>query len=117
MTPAKIVRSLLVAAASLLCRTDTFAQARPLFTQHERQLHAGARANPLCRPEPYETPIVYSELTVFESREVVYRISALAPCLGEVGDPPFALRWEAPGGKTTVFRSRLSATCGISNRS
>ena len=49
------------------------------------------------------------KLTVFDSREIVYRISTVAPCLGQVGDPPFALRWEAPSGTAAVFRSTLSA--------
>jgi hypothetical protein len=79
-------------------------------TQHERQSHAAARPNPLCRPEPYETPITYSEVTVFDSREVVYQISTVVPCVGQVVDPPFALRWEAPGGRATVFRYRFSAS-------
>jgi hypothetical protein len=57
-----IMLSLLVAGGALLCSTDAFPQARPLFTQHERQSHAAVRPNPLCRPEPYETPITYSEL-------------------------------------------------------
>jgi len=104
----KIMLSLLVAGGALLCSTDAFPQARPLFTQHERQSHAAVRPNPLCRPEPYETPITYSELTVFDSREVVYQISTVVPCLGQVGDPSLALRWEAPAGPVAVFRSRLS---------
>ena len=101
--------SSLVVGGALLCRTDAFAQGRPLFTQHERQSHAAARPNRLCNPEPYETPITYSEVTVFDSREVVYRISTVSPCLGQVGDPPFARRWEGPSGTTSVFRHKLSA--------
>ena len=108
--PARIVLSWLVAGGALLCGTDAFPQPRPLFTQHERQSNAAARPNPLCRPEPYETPIIYSEVTVFDSREVVYQISTVVPCLGQVGDPPLALRWEAPGGTAAVFRYRLSAS-------
>jgi len=92
----------------LLWGTEALPQARPLFTQHERQSQAAARSNPLCRPEPYEIPITYSEVTVFDSREVVYQISTVVPCLGQVGDPPFARRWEAPGGTAAVFRDRLS---------
>lgn len=107
--PARIMFSLLMAGGAFLCCTDTFPQARPLFTQHERQSHAAARPNPLCRPEPYETPITYSEVTVFDSREVVYQISTVVPCLGQVGDPPLAHRWEAPSGTAAVFRYRLSA--------
>ena len=105
----RIMLSLLVAGGVLLCSADAFPQARPLLTQRERQAHAAARPNPRCKPEPYETPISYSEVTVFESREVVYQMSTVVPCLGQVGDPPLALRWEAPGGTAAVFRSRLSA--------
>lgn len=111
LAPARLVRimlSVLMAGGAVLWATDAFPQARPLFTQHERQSHAAARPNPLCRPEPYETPITYSDLTVFDSREVVYQISTVAPCLGQGGDPPLALRWEAPSGPTAVFRYRLS---------
>ena len=97
--------------------TEAFPQARPLFTQHERQSHAAARPNPLCRPEPYETPITYSEVTVFDSREVVYRISTVVPCLGQVVDPPLARRWEAPSGTAAVFRYRLSGRSSSSSRS
>ena len=107
--PARIMLSLLLAGGASLSGSDAFPQARPLFTQQERQSHADVRPNPLCRPEPYETPISYSELSVFDSREIVYRISTVAPCLGHVGDPPLAHRWEAPGGTAAVFRSTLSA--------
>ena len=100
---------LLMAGGTFLCCTDAFPQAWPLFTQHERQSHAAARPNPLCRPEPYETAITYSQVTVFDSREVVYQISTAVPCLGQAGDPPLALRWEAPSGTAAVFRYRLSA--------
>lgn len=100
--------SLLMAGGAFLCGADAFPQARPLFTQHERQSHAAARPNPRCKPEPYETPITYSQVTVFDNREVVYQISTVVPCLGEVGDPPLALRWEAPSGRPGVFRSTLS---------
>jgi hypothetical protein len=118
--PARIMFSLLMAGGAFFCgscyRTaqhpgdlsaDAFPQARPLFTEHERQ--AAARPNPLCTPEPYETQITYSEVTVLDSREIVYRISTVVLCRGQVGDPPFALRWEAPSGTAAVFRSRLSA--------
>jgi hypothetical protein len=100
--------SLLVAGGALFSVTGAFPQARPVFTQHERQSHAAARPNPRCRPEPYETPITYSEVTVFDSREVVYQSSTIVPCLGEVGDPLFSRRWEAPSSKAAVFRSALS---------
>ena len=105
----RIMLSWLVAGGVLLCSTDAYPQARPLLTQRERQSHAAARPNPRCKPEPYETPISYSEVTVFDSREVVYQISTVVPCLGQAGDPPLALRWEAPSGTAAVFRSRLSA--------
>jgi hypothetical protein len=101
--------SVLVAGGASLCGTDAFPQARPLFTQHERQPHPAARPNPLCSPEPYETPITYSELTVFDSREIVYRISTVVPCLGQVVNPPATRRWDAPSGTAAVFRSTLSA--------
>ena len=101
--------SLLLAGGASLWGTHAFAQARPLFTQHERQSRSPARPNPLCRPEPYETPITYSELTVFDSREIVYRISTVVPCLGQVADPPLAHRWETSSGTAAVFRSTLSA--------
>ena len=35
----------------------------------------------------HETPIRYSEVTVFDSREVVYQISTAVPCLGQVNKP------------------------------
>lgn len=105
---ARIMLSLLVAGGAFFCGTDAFPQARPLFTQHERQSHAAARPNSLCKPEPYETPITYSEVSVFDTREVVYQISTVVPCLGQVGDPPLALRWQAPSATAVVFRSRLS---------
>ena len=107
--PARIMLSLLVAAGAFFWCADAFSQALPLFTQHERQSHAAARPNPRCRPEPYETPITYSEVTVFDSRQVVYRTSTEVPCLGQqVGEAPLALRWEAPNGTAAVFRYRLS---------
>jgi predicted GH43/DUF377 family glycosyl hydrolase len=81
----------------------------PLFTQQERQLSAAARPNPLCKPSPFEIPITYSKLTVLDSGEVVYQTSAVAPCVGQVADPPWRLRWEAPSGTTTGFRYTLSA--------
>jgi hypothetical protein len=105
---ARVILFWLVAGGAFLCGSDVFSQARPLFTQHERQAQAAARPNPRCRPEPYETPITYSEVTVFDNHEVVYRVSTAVPCLGEVGDPPFARRW-APGGTAAVFRYKLSA--------
>jgi hypothetical protein len=107
--PARIMLSLILAGGVSLSGTDAFPQARPLFTQQERQSRADARPNPLCKPEPYETAISYSELTVFDSREIVYQTSTVARCLGQVGDPPLAHRWEAPGGTAAVFRSTLSA--------
>jgi hypothetical protein len=100
--------SLLLGGAFVYC-PYAHAQDRPLFTQHERQSHAAARPNPLCKPSPYETPISYSELTVFDSGEVVYQTSAVAPCLGQAVDPPWGLRWDAPSGATSVFRYRLSS--------
>lgn len=108
-TPPRIMLSLLVTGGACLCGTAAFPQARPLITQHERQSQAAARPNPRCRPEPYETTITYSDVTVFDSRDVVYRISTVAPCLGQVGNPPLALQWEAPSGTAAVFRYRLSA--------
>ena len=105
----RLALSLCIAGGAFLCCPDAFPQDRPLFTQHERQLHAAARPNPLCTPSPYETVITYSELTVFESREVVYRISTVVPCLGQVVDPPWSSRWDAPGGTATVSRDMLSA--------
>ena len=105
---ARIMLVVLVAGGAFFCGSDAFPQPRPLFTQHERQSHAAARPNSLCKPEPYEAPITYSEVSVFDTREVVYQISTVVPCLGQVGDPPFALRWEAPRGTAVVFRSRLS---------
>jgi hypothetical protein len=102
--------SLVMVGGVFLRCPEAFPQARPLFTQHERQSRAAARPNPLCRPEPYETPITYSQVTVFDSGEVVYQISNEVHCLRQqVGDPPLALRWEAPGGTAAVFRYRLSA--------
>ncbi len=107
--PTRIMLSLLVAGGGLLGGTDALPQG-PLFTQHERQSHAAARPNPLCKPEPYETPITYSALTVFDTREVVYELSTVVLCLGQVGDPPLALGWQAPGNTAAVFRYTLSAT-------
>jgi len=108
-TPTRIIVSLVMAGGAFLRCTEAFPQARPLFTQHERQSHAAARPNPRCKPEPYETAITYSEVTVFDSREVVYQISTEVSCLGQqIGDPPLALRWAAPGGGAAVFRYRLS---------
>jgi hypothetical protein len=107
--PTRIMFSLVMAGGAFLRSSEAFPQARPLFTQHERQ-HVAARPNARCRPEPYETPITYSEVTVFDSREVVYRTSTEVPCLGQqVGEPPLALRWEVPNGTAAVFRYRLSA--------
>jgi hypothetical protein len=68
--PARIMLSLLVAGGALLGGTDGFPQARPLFTQHERQSHAPARPNPLCSPEPYEAPITYSKVQNDQSHTV-----------------------------------------------
>lgn len=106
--PARMLVSLLIIGAFVSC-ADAHPQDRPLFTQQERQSHSVARPNPLCKPSPYETPITYSELTVFDSGEVVYQTSAVAPCLGQAGDPPWGLRWEGPSSSTFVFRYRLSA--------
>src|SRR6266852_5251805 len=105
---ASMLVSLLIAGGVFLFWPDAYPQDQPLLTQQERQSHSAARPNPLCKPSPYETPITYSELTVFDSREVVYQISTVVPCLGQVGDPQFALRWEAPSGTAAVFRSGLS---------
>ena len=105
--PARIVVSLLIGGA-FLSGPEAHPQDHPLFTQQERQSHAAARPNPLCKPSPYETPISYSELTVFESGEVVYRTSAVAPCLGQVGNPPWGFRWDAPSGPKSVFHYKLS---------
>jgi hypothetical protein len=104
---ARVLVSLLIGGAFLYSR-DARSQARPLLTQNERQSHAAARPNPRCKPEPYETPVAYSELTVFDNGEVMYQISTAAPCLGEVGDPPWALRWDGPSGSKSVFRYKLS---------
>jgi hypothetical protein len=104
---AKITHRVAPRGGALLSGADASSQPRPLFTQRERQSPAAARPNPRCKPEPYETPITYSELTVFESREVVFQSSTVVPCLGEVGDPPFAGRW-APSGTASVFRHTLS---------
>jgi hypothetical protein len=46
-------------------------------------------------------------VTVFDSREIIYRVATVVPCLGQAGDPPFALRWAPPSG-AAVFRARLS---------
>jgi len=100
---------LVVAGGTFLRGTEALPQARPLFAQHERQSQAAARPNPRCTPEPYETSITYSDVTVFDSGEVVYRTSTELHCLGQrVVDPPLALRWEAASGTAAVFRSRLS---------
>jgi hypothetical protein len=107
--PVRIMLSLLLAGGASLSGADAFPQARPLFTQQERQSHADARPNPRCKPEPYEKPISYSQLTVFDTRAFVYQTSTVVPCLGQVGDPPWAFRWEAPSGTAAVFRSTLSA--------
>jgi len=108
--PTRIMFSLVMAGGVFLRSSEAFPQTRPLFTQHERQSHAAARPNARCRPEPYETPITYSEVTVFDSREVVFRTSTEVPCLGQqVGDPPLARRWEARNGTAAVFRYTLSA--------
>ena len=106
---ARVALFWLVAGGTLLSGTGALSQAAPLFTQHERQSHGSARSNPLCKPEPYDTPITYSEITVFDNREVVYRRSTEAPCMGEIGDPPFARRW-GPSGTAAVFRHMLSAS-------
>jgi hypothetical protein len=110
LIPTRITLSLVMAVGAFLHIAEALPQARPLFTQHERQSQMAAHPNPACKPEPYETPIItYSEITVFDSREVVYRISTEVPCRGpQVGDPPLARRWEAPSGTAAVFRYRLS---------
>jgi hypothetical protein len=108
LIPARVLVSLLIAGGVFLFCSDAYPQDQPLLTQQERQLHSAARPNPLCKPSPYETPITYSELTVFDSREVVYQISTVVPCLGQVVDPPWGLRWDAPSGTKAVFRYRLS---------
>jgi len=109
LIPARALVSLLIAGGVFLFCLDAYLQDQPLLTQHERQSHSTARPNPLCKPSPYETPITYSELTVFDSREVVYQISTVVPCLGEVADPPWGMRWDAPNGTKAAFRYRLSA--------
>ena len=108
LMPARMLVSFLIAGGVFLFCPDAFPQDQPLLTQHERQSHSAARPNPRCKPSPYETPITYSELTVFDSREVVYQISTVVPCLGLVVDPPWGLRWDAPDGTKAVFRYRLS---------
>lgn len=100
--------SLLIAGGVFLFCSDAYPQDQPLLTQHERQLHSAARSNPLCKPWPYESPITYSELTVFDSRQVVYQISTVVPCQGQVVDPPWGQRWDATSGTKAVFRYRLS---------
>jgi hypothetical protein len=105
--PARIFVSILIGGA-FLSSPGAHPQDYPLLVQQERQSHAAARPNPLCKASPYETPISYSELTVLESGEVVYRTSAVAPCLGQLGDPPWALRWDAPSDPKSVFRYKLS---------
>src|SRR5712692_4803028 len=105
---ARMLVSLLIAGGVFLFWPDAYPQDQSLLTQQERQSHSAARPNPLCKPSPYETPITYSELTVFDSREVVYQISTVVPCLGQVVDPPWGFRWDAPDGTKAVFRYRLS---------
>src|SRR5712692_1582268 len=105
---ARMLVSLLIAGGVFLFWPDAYPQDQSLLTQQERQSHSAARPNPLCKPSPYETPITYSELTVFDSREVVYQISTVVPCLGLVVDPPWGFRWDAPDSTKAVFRYRLS---------
>jgi hypothetical protein len=107
--PTTIVRVLLLAGGAMLWGTAAFPQARPLFTQHERQAHADARPNPRCKPEPYETARTYSEVTVFDSREVEYRISTVVRCLGQPADPSSVSRWDPPADTAKVFRATLAA--------
>lgn len=108
--PERVLILFLITGGLFLFCPHAYPQDQPLLTQRERQLHSPARPNPLCKPTPYETSITYSELTVFASREVVYQISTVLPCLGQVVDPPWGLRWDAPGGTKAVFRYRLSVT-------
>ena len=108
LIPARMLVSLLIAGGVFLFCPDAYLQDQPLLTQHERESHSAARPNPLCKPSPYETPITYSELTVFYSQEVMYQISEVVPCLGQVVDLPWGLRWDAPSGTKAVFRYRLS---------
>jgi hypothetical protein len=108
LIPARVLVFFLIIGGVFLFCLDVFPQDHPLLTQHERQLHSSARPNPLCKPSPYETSITYSELTVFDSGEVKYEISTVVPCLGQVVDPPWGLRWDAPGGTKAVFQYRLS---------
>src|SRR6266446_4263527 len=108
LIPARMLLCFLITGGVFLFCPDADPQDQPLLTQHERQLHSAARPNPLCKPSPYETSNTYSELTVFDSRMVVYQISTVVPCLGQIVDPPWAVRWDAPGGKKTVFSHRLS---------
>ena len=107
MSPRMLVCFLITGGVFLFC-PDADLQDQPLLTQHERQLHSAARPNPLCKPSPYETSNTYSELTVFDSRVVIYQISKIVSCLGQIVDPPWAVRWDAPGGTKAVFRHRLS---------
>ena len=100
--------SLVTIGGVFLAGPDAYPQHHPVLTQYERQLRAASRPNPRCKPTPYETPITYSQLTVFDSREVAYQISTMSPCLGQVAEPPWGLRWEAPNGTMAIFRYRLS---------
>ena len=97
-----------IAGGVFLFCPDAKPQDQPLLTQQERQLHSAARPNPLCKTSPYETSNTYSELTVFDSRVVMYQVSTVVSCLGQIVDPPWAVRWDAPGGKKAVFRYRLT---------
>jgi hypothetical protein len=108
LMPVRVLVSFFIAGGVFLFCPDAFPQDQPLLTQHERQSHSAARPNPRCKPSPYETPITYSILRVFDNREVVYQISTVVPCLGLVVDPPWGFRWDAPDGTKAVFRYRLS---------
>lgn len=98
---------LVVAGGLLLGTVDAFPQDRLLFAQYERRVDS-AHPNPLCKHEPFERVINYSELTVFESHEVVYRTSRETRCDGDPSDPAWMLRWVALREQAVGFRYTLS---------
>lgn len=105
--PVRYLPVLFAASGMFLWRVAA-PQDRPLFAQQERDVDRAPHPNPLCKQAPYERVTNYSELTVFDSREVVYRTSREARCDGEAGDPAWMLRWEAPSGIASSFRYTLS---------